>query len=507
MWGRSQSGCRLPLVAYRPKISKLLRNSTSAFLVGLRNFNDLCLLSAVFSAFTVGRKVAPQTDCTSWVSQERKSKATVYCTWIQPCLLTLCSKRKLNQDPNNTKWSRNETTFGQKILRAHGWQPGQYLGAQDASHASMHSKASSAPIKITMKDDNLGLGAKVRQKQADECTGLDVFKDLLGRLNGESDESIAKKQAFRSEIKTSLWVERRFGPMRFVKGGLLVGDQITELINQQAANKASETTESSAENSDEAPEAKPEKKEKKSKKRKAEDVEENVDAETDSAEGKKKKKKRSKDEAADVDQDESSDAERKKRKKEKKEKKAKEAQADAEEDSAETKSKSKKEKKDKKKRKEAKSEEQSDESAELSKKEKKKKRKQQESEEDTVVASTTVTVSTTASGTSTPAGTGTSTPQPLSRHMVRSRNIASKRMAMADMAALQQVCSFRRSYSSVIMLTCIRFSWLSPCRGIIQIEHQDTLDNGSTFSVDSKQEHAGSWIYDPVFTRALRNNH
>ncbi|ETS87075.1 hypothetical protein PFICI_00903 [Pestalotiopsis fici W106-1] len=349
-------------------------------------------------------------------------------------------KRKLNQDPNNTKWSRNETTFGQKILRAHGWQPGQYLGAQDASHASMHSKASSAPIKITIKDDNLGLGAKVRQKQGDECTGLDVFKDLLGRLNGESDESIAKKQAFRSEIKTSLYVERKFGPMRFVKGGLLVGDQITELLNQQAVNKSSETAESSAEDSDEVAESKPEKKEKKSKKRKAEDVDDSVDAETDSAEGKKKKKKRSKDEAANnVDEDQSSDAERKRRKKEKKEKKAKDAQADAEDDSAETKSKSKKDKKDKKKRKEAKSEDQGDESAEVSKKEKKKKRKQQESDGDTVVASTTVTVSATASGTSTPAGTGTSTPQPLSRHMVRSRNIASKRMAMADMAALQQI--------------------------------------------------------------------
>ncbi|KAI4592014.1 telomerase inhibitor [Pestalotiopsis sp. 9143b] len=348
------------------------------------------------------------------------------------------NKRKLNEDPNNTKWSRDETTFGQKILRAHGWQPGQYLGAQDAAHASMHSKASSAPIKITIKDDNLGLGAKIRQKQAEECVGLDIFKDLLGRLNGESDESIAKKQAVRSEIKTSLYVERKFGPMRFVKGGLLVGDQITELLKQNKTDKAAETTESSADNTDDAAQTKPEKKEKKSKKRKAEDTGDSVGAETDSAEGKKKKKKkRSKDDAAELEQEQSSDAERKRRKKEKKEKKAKEAQTDAEDDSTETKSKSKKDKKDKKKRKEAKSDEPSEESAELSKKEKKKKRKQQE--EEAASASTTVTVSAVASGVSTPTGTGTSTPQPLSRHMVRSRNIASKRMAMGDMAALQQI--------------------------------------------------------------------
>lgn len=394
----------------------------------------------------------------------------------------MSSKRKLNEDPNNTKWSRDETTFGQKILRAHGWQPGQYLGAQDAAHASMHSKASSAPIKITIKDDNLGLGAKIRQKQAEECVGLDIFKDLLGRLNGESDESIAKKQAVRSEIKTSLYVERKFGPMRFVKGGLLVGDQITELLKQNKTDKAAETTESSADNSDDAAQTKPEKKEKKSKKRKAEDTGDSVGAETDSAEGKKKKKKRSKDDAAELEQEQSSDAERKRRKKEKKEKKAKEAQTDAEDDSTETKSKSKKDKKDKKKRKEAKSDEPSEESAELSKKEKKKKRKQQE--EEAASASTTVTVSAVASGVSTPTGTGTSTPQPLSRHMVRSRNIASKRMAMGDMAALQQVRPLTMALVLVVILINRRSSWSSPCRGTIKIEHQDTLDNGSTSSVE-----------------------
>ena len=75
-----------------------------------------------------------------------------------------------------------------------------------------------------MKDDNLGLGAKIRQKQSTECTGLDGFKDLLGRLNGKSEDAIDKERKLRNDIKTSLYIERRFGTMRFISGGLLIGD-------------------------------------------------------------------------------------------------------------------------------------------------------------------------------------------------------------------------------------------------------------------------------------------
>ncbi|KAH6660352.1 hypothetical protein BKA67DRAFT_547708 [Truncatella angustata] len=344
------------------------------------------------------------------------------------------NKQKLNEDPNNTKWSRNETTFGQKILRSHGWEPGQYLGAKDASHASMHSAASSAPIKITIKDDNMGLGAKIRQKQAGECTGLDVFKDLLGRLNGESDESLNKKQAMRSELKTNLYIEQKFGPMRFVRGGLLVGDQITELVKhasetkQTAANVPTEGQAASVKDeSDETIGVRPEKKEKKekkSKKRKAENTDGLNDAETDNSDGKKQKKKRSREESsAEGSQAQSeSDSERKRRKKEKKDKKSKKRSEEIADDAVEAQSRAKKEKKDKKD---------------------KKKRKEAAEASETPLANTANVVITSAavSGTSTPSGTntGTSTPRPLSRHMVRSRNIASKRMAMADMAALNQI--------------------------------------------------------------------
>ncbi|RYP69864.1 hypothetical protein DL769_005157 [Monosporascus sp. CRB-8-3] len=215
------------------------------------------------------------------------------------------NRRKLAHDPNNTKWSRNETTFGHRILRAQGWEPGNVLGAKDAGYAGLHSAASSAPIKVVLKDDTLGLGAKVRQKQSTECTGLDGFKDLLGRLNGKSDDTIEKERKLRSDIKTSLYVERRYGLMRFVSGGLLVGDQMQALVSTDPTTLDRESTQNStSESVEEGQEpSKKAKKEKKSKKRKAEEAEL---ADGSHAPQEKKRKKRAKDEGAQDDSTEES---------------------------------------------------------------------------------------------------------------------------------------------------------------------------------------------------------
>ncbi|KAI1408912.1 hypothetical protein F5Y13DRAFT_171556 [Hypoxylon sp. FL1857] len=369
------------------------------------------------------------------------------------------NRRKIQFDPNNTKWSRDETTFGQKILRAQGWEPGKFLGAQDASHSHLHSAASAAPISVLMKDDTLGLGAKPKHKQNTECTGLDVFKDLLGRLNGKSEETIEKERQVRSGIKTNLYVERKYGLMNFVSGGLLVGDQMKGLTSTKVESLVSVKEEDekkpviALEDATDQPAKKP-KKEKKSKKRKAE--------ESDSTDGansvpEKKRKKRSKDEGSQEDSATSVEAEEPSKKKSKKSKRREEelvelaepekkkkskkskknSEREAENDGTPTvsedtqveKSKSKKDKKEKKEKKKSKKQKQSDAS---------------ESSTEAAISTSTSTPALVAtpqdSGVSTPTGTGTSTPQGLSaRHYARSRHIASKRMAMADMAALNQI--------------------------------------------------------------------
>jgi len=361
----------------------------------------------------------------------------------------LSSRRKLDYDPNNTRWTRDETTFGQKILRAHGWEPGKYLGSQETGNAQLHSAASLAPIKINLKDDTLGLGAKIIQKQSDECTGLDVFKDLLGRLNGKSEETLTKERQLRSEIKTNLVVERKYGPMRFVSGGLLVGDQMqmAELVKNQLETKPVKD-EPTSEDIESEP-SKKAKKEKKSKKRKASESE---DVETSESKPEKKRKKHSKEDTPEDD----AGVKISKKKKDKKDKKSKRTGKAVEEEEVVAPEPELKRKKSKKSKVDSQPESSNENSTEPSedtsekppKREKKdKKRKQEDGIESTVttskISTSTITLASgdQDSGSSTPQSTGASTPQALSaRHLARSRNIASKKMAFGDMQALNQVC-------------------------------------------------------------------
>ncbi|KAI0818150.1 hypothetical protein GGR55DRAFT_60457 [Xylaria sp. FL0064] len=366
------------------------------------------------------------------------------------------NRRKLDYDPNNTRWTRDETTFGQKILRSHGWEPGKFLGAQNTASAQLHSAASLAPIKINLKDDTLGLGAKIRQKQSDECTGLDVFKDLLGRLNGKSEETLEKQRQVRSEIKTSLFVERRYGPMRFVSGGLLVGDQRMQELADEKPAPIPVKDEPMSEASDETEFVKKENKEKKSKKSKKRKASESEESDTSDSKREKKRKKRSNPDGQPTNDDTGVECSIK-RKKEKTEKKSKKSERSekTQEDEKDAKpvQPEVKRKKSKKSKDASQQESLSTSSAEISendisekarKKEKKKhkKRKKANSEEASTVTTTiqSSTVTPHESGSSTPSNTGASAPQALSaRHLARSRNIAAKKMAFNDLQALNQI--------------------------------------------------------------------
>lgn len=80
---------------------------------------------------------------------------------------------------------------------------------------------------MALKDDNLGLGAKRGSGQAEaQCTGLDAFQGLLGRLNGKTDVELQKEQESRDALKRAIYTEGRWGSVRFVSGGFLVGAKI-----------------------------------------------------------------------------------------------------------------------------------------------------------------------------------------------------------------------------------------------------------------------------------------
>ncbi|KAK0728971.1 hypothetical protein B0T21DRAFT_370046 [Apiosordaria backusii] len=362
------------------------------------------------------------------------------------------NKRRLGNDPNNNRWSRNTESFGQKMLRSQGWEPGQYLGAKDAGHAENYGAASASHIQVVLKDDTLGLGAK--RNNGDECTGLFDFQHLLGRLNGKSEEALESELKKREDMKLNSYLERRLGTIRFVRGGWLVGDVLKE-EPQEAADKpevngapesSRESTEESAETEPSEPpskkrkaeqdtdkdEEKARKKEKKSRKRITES-----DAETDSADSKERKKNK-KSKKRKVDSVES-DAEPTKSKKSSKREKKKEYSVEevdtSAEDAKKTKKDKKKDKKDKREKKEKKEKKKKDKSASDSDVEtgdsssKEKKRRKEESA--TPAAE---------SGVSTPTGSGYSTPvTTTSRYLARSRFIAQKKMAFTDSTALNQI--------------------------------------------------------------------
>ena len=151
---------------------------------------------------------------------------------IRKCLriADLDSRFKLSHDPNNTAWSRSATKYGQRILQSHGWTPGDLLGAGGATYSDLRSGARASHLRIAIKDDNLGLGAKHdATHNGAEITGLDRFQDLLGRLNGRSSPGSKKDEIQKSTLRSSTYINQRWGHTSFVNGGLLVQDDLKKL--------------------------------------------------------------------------------------------------------------------------------------------------------------------------------------------------------------------------------------------------------------------------------------
>lgn len=110
-------------------------------------------------------------------------------------------------------------------MSSQGWTPGSFLGARNAAHADMFTAASATHIKVAVKDDTLGLGARSRRGLLDEPTGLDAFKGLLGRLNGKSDTDLAQEQQKRDDVKLARYAATRWPTVRFISGGLLAQEK------------------------------------------------------------------------------------------------------------------------------------------------------------------------------------------------------------------------------------------------------------------------------------------
>ncbi|KAJ5766394.1 uncharacterized protein N7511_004010 [Penicillium nucicola] len=213
-------------------------------------------------------------------------------------------KTKISNDPNNTNWTRSTSGFGHRIMSSQGWKPGNLLGARDAAHADLLTAASASHIKVTLKDDTLGLGARIGRDPM-EPTGLDAFKGLLGRLNGKSDVELKKEERKRDDVRLARYAALKFPEVRFVSAGLLAQEPEPEsdiappipkenaLTKSNAGKESSESSDSSSSESD-APARKSKKSKSKSKSKSKKDRSgaEDTDHTTSSSELKKEKKEK-----------------------------------------------------------------------------------------------------------------------------------------------------------------------------------------------------------------------
>ncbi|KAE8160600.1 protein pxr1 [Aspergillus tamarii] len=138
-------------------------------------------------------------------------------------------RTKISNDPNNTNWSRSTSGYGHKIMSSQGWTPGSFLGARNAAHADMFTAASASHIRVVVKDDTLGLGARSKRDPLDEPTGLDAFKGLLGRLNGKSDADLEAEEKKREVAKIARYAAAKWHTVRFISGGLLAQEKLVSL--------------------------------------------------------------------------------------------------------------------------------------------------------------------------------------------------------------------------------------------------------------------------------------
>ncbi|KAK0856849.1 telomerase inhibitor [Friedmanniomyces endolithicus] len=152
-------------------------------------------------------------------------------------------REKLSHDPNNTAWTRATDNYGHRILASQGWKTGDYLGAENASHADHYTAANASHVRVLLREDNLGLGAKVGGKANAETFGLSTLSSIFGRLNGKSDGEGEKLERGVRDAELRAYQAQKHGYMNFVRGGLLVGDKTEEFPDTKAVSKTDDAKE------------------------------------------------------------------------------------------------------------------------------------------------------------------------------------------------------------------------------------------------------------------------
>ncbi|EEA25864.1 telomerase inhibitor [Talaromyces marneffei ATCC 18224] len=309
---------------------------------------------------------------------------------------------KISHDPNNTTWAQSTSGFGHKIMTSQGWTPGSYLGARNANHSDTFTAASASHIRVTLKDDTLGLGARAPTLGNDNVAAIDAFQGLLGRLNGKSDVQLEQEQRKRDDTRLAVYASQKWQAVTFISGGFLVQEKPDDALRSKSKKKHDSPNDAIVADKTSSDESRDES---------ADEIPPQIGD----------KASVSKTEKASKDAEAKGMKEKRKRKKEKSDKKAKKNKEENE----------KKEKKDKKEKK--------------GKKEKKKEkkdssRKRRRAEKDVESESSDSFSSDEADNKSSQQDTARSqAPRPNWRHAIRGRHIQQKRMAIMDERSLGEI--------------------------------------------------------------------
>lgn len=139
-------------------------------------------------------------------------------------------------DPNNTRWTNDDSRFGTQLMKKQGWVDGQGLGRDGSGKADN--------VQVTRKDDVLGIGyqAGVSQTWSTQAVG---FAGLLGRLNkkarmeepSEAAEAVGgdghRENAPTSGKHGNLYLKRR----KLKTEGLTSSDGKDEILGRAAIGK------------------------------------------------------------------------------------------------------------------------------------------------------------------------------------------------------------------------------------------------------------------------------
>lgn len=135
-------------------------------------------------------------------------------------------------------------------MQSSGWKPGTALGASSIPIPA--HEASSAKVRIAVKDDMLGLGASLKSKSVEhQRTGLDAFQGLLGRLNAKDEKELKVAEEKVESKKLATYAQGRWGGMIWIPGGLLVQDDPKNTENLSPITRVDTNSDEVSEENDE----------------------------------------------------------------------------------------------------------------------------------------------------------------------------------------------------------------------------------------------------------------